>query len=483
MEKGQSSSGSDFYTYRYLATEGFLPGYNFPRLPLYAFIPAAKSAVLQRPRFLAIAEFGPNSLIYHEGRAYRVTKAKLPAEGRMENGQLSTSTLILCGECGAAHVDELQERCHACGSSLGGAERIETVFRIDNVETTPSLRITANDEDRQRRGFEVQTVFQWPVQNGEAQVRSLVLRNAEGPLLHLDYGAATKLSRINKGLRRRKSKSIFGFFIDPQSGRWIKDPANGDDDDGMGDPTSAKPQRIVPIVEDHKNAMLVRPMVNFNDIQMATFQHALIRGVQIEFELEEGELLGEPLPTRDLRNAVLLYEATEGGAGVLNRLVSDPASMAAVARRALKLMHYLEPYTPEGLSEADDACVAGCYRCILSYYNQPDHEHIDRKDSAVIEFLCSLAGEQVLADDVTEASDPWLAAFQSWGLPRPTPLTLGGTSLPFYWPSRDVLAMTAPPSPELASEAAARGVLDIVVLPSEPSVSAPADLISALGVS
>jgi len=30
LERGTSSSGSDFYTYRYLATEGFLPGYNFP---------------------------------------------------------------------------------------------------------------------------------------------------------------------------------------------------------------------------------------------------------------------------------------------------------------------------------------------------------------------------------------------------------------------------------------------------------------------
>ena len=483
LEKGQSSSGSDFYTYRYLATEGFLPGYNFPRLPLYAFIPAAKSAVLQRPRFLAIAEFGPNSLIYHEGRAYRVTKAKLPAEGRLENGQLSTSILILCGECGAAHTDELQERCHACGSSLGGVERIETVFRIDNVETTPSLRITANDEDRQRRGFEVQTVFQWPMQNGEAQVRSLVLRGNDDPLLHLDYGAATRLSRINKGLRRRKSKSIFGFFIDPQSGRWVKDPANGEDDDGMGDPISAKPQRIVPIVEDHKNAMLLRPMVNFNDAQMATLQHALIRGIQIEFELEEGELLGEPLPTRELRNAVLLYEATEGGAGVLNRLVSDPAGMSAVARRALKLMHYQEPFTPEDLGEAEDACVAGCYRCILSYYNQPDHEHIDRKDPAVVEFLCSLAGAQVSGEDAPRADEPWLAAFQRWGLPHPTSLSLGGISQPFYWPLQDVLAVTAPPSPERASEAAARGILDIVVLPSEPGACAPAELLSALGAS
>jgi len=33
LQKGTSSLSSDFYTYRYLATEGFLPGYNFPRLP------------------------------------------------------------------------------------------------------------------------------------------------------------------------------------------------------------------------------------------------------------------------------------------------------------------------------------------------------------------------------------------------------------------------------------------------------------------
>ena len=25
-------------------------------------------------------------------------------------------------------------------------------------------------------------------------------------------------------------------------------------------------------------------------------------------------------------------------------------------------------------------CVKGCYRCLLSYYNQPDHELIDRTD-------------------------------------------------------------------------------------------------------
>jgi hypothetical protein len=56
LERGRASGGSDFYTYRYLATEGFLPGYNFPRLPLYAFVPAVSgggpnAAWLQRAAF------------------------------------------------------------------------------------------------------------------------------------------------------------------------------------------------------------------------------------------------------------------------------------------------------------------------------------------------------------------------------------------------------------------------------------------------
>ncbi len=42
--KQDGDGGSDFYTYRYLATENFLPGYNFPRLPLIAFIPSAEGA-------------------------------------------------------------------------------------------------------------------------------------------------------------------------------------------------------------------------------------------------------------------------------------------------------------------------------------------------------------------------------------------------------------------------------------------------------
>ena len=73
---------------------------------------------------------------------------------------------------------------------------------------------------------------------------------------------------------------------------------------------------------------------------LATLQHALLRGIEAVFQLEEGEILAEPMPTRDERNGFLLYEATEGGAGVLTRLVAEPDSLADVAREALEIMHF-----------------------------------------------------------------------------------------------------------------------------------------------
>ena len=73
---------------------------------------------------------------------------------------------------------------------------------------------------------------------------------------------------------------------------------------------------------------------------MATLQHAIARGLEIVFQLEEGEIQTEPVPTRDNRRGILAFEATEGGAGVLGRLTSDPNAGASVARTALDLMHY-----------------------------------------------------------------------------------------------------------------------------------------------
>lgn len=121
-----------------------------------------------------------------------------------------------------------------------GGHPIRNVLRIDNVETQPAEPITANDEERQHQGFDIQTVFAWPLRDGVLDVASALASDADGPILYIDYASGATISRLNKGLRRRKEKSIFGFGIDPATGR----PEEGDED-----PTPEGPvrQRVVPI--------------------------------------------------------------------------------------------------------------------------------------------------------------------------------------------------------------------------------------------
>ncbi|MEA3266927.1 MAG: helicase-related protein, partial [Candidatus Fermentibacteria bacterium] len=112
--------GSDFYSYRYFASEGFLPGYNFPRLPLNAYIPGRRrneGEYLSRSRFLAISEFGPRSMIYHEGAKYEIDRVIFQVDGT----EITTGEIKICEECGYLHEvkdNPTQDLCESCGAQL-----------------------------------------------------------------------------------------------------------------------------------------------------------------------------------------------------------------------------------------------------------------------------------------------------------------------------------------------------------------------------
>jgi superfamily II DNA/RNA helicase len=490
LQQGTSSTSSDFYTYRYLATEGFLPGYNFPRLPLMAYVPATtdgggRQTYLQRPRFLALSEFGPRSLVYHEGRAYRVVRAMLSLGGKdtvAPEALLPTKRVRICRACGAGHFTDAVSNCHACNSPLGDAEIVNHVFRIENVATQPAERITANEEERQRQGFDLQTTFEWAIRDQTIDVRRGSAADEAGPIVELHYGPGATITRLNKGLRRRANKKQLGFKIDPVSGYWAKNDDEGED---AVDPTAAARQWIVPSVQDRKNALLVRAVEpDLDELTLTTVQHALLRGIEAHFQLEEGEILAEPMPTRGERTGFLLYEATEGGAGVLTRIVAEPSVIADIAREALAIMHFkLDgpsglPASAGGLEdEPGTQCVAACYRCLMSYFNQPDHELLDRRDEKARELLLRLVraytsglirDEESPAATGAPAPGPiatdagvaaLIAAIVARGLPRPdaTPLTLDGSEYPLVWKEHYVAAILGPSTAADTGRLADRG--------------------------
>jgi len=87
----------DFYPYRYLASEGFLPGYNFPALPIRAWGARGEGEFISRPRFLAIREFAPNNILYHEGAKWEAVAFQAPPEGL--GARKSRKTVLLYVRC------------------------------------------------------------------------------------------------------------------------------------------------------------------------------------------------------------------------------------------------------------------------------------------------------------------------------------------------------------------------------------------------
>ncbi|HXR75382.1 MAG TPA: DEAD/DEAH box helicase [Bryobacteraceae bacterium] len=373
----------DFYSYRYFAAEGFLPGYNFPRLPLSAYVPGRRQRkghdeFVSRPRFLAISEFGPGALVYHEGARYRVYKVNLDfgSDAIEASHELTTATMKRCSRCGYAHLEQgqnLVEVCDRCGAALDGPARIDNLVRLQNVSLKVAQRITCDEEERQRFGYRIVSSYRFPEVGGRLDRKDAEVYVGDTLALKLSYGDAANLYRINLGWSNQGDGQLPGFNLDLERGYWARNPADQDDDNEA--PARGRLQRVVPYVEDTKNALVMRFEPARTTAEMASLQAAFKEAIQQYFQLEPRELLAEPMPGPQDRQEILFYEASEGGAGVLRQIAEDPSVLPRLARRALQVCHF----DPDSLDDrGTKICGKACYECLLDYGNQPDHKDLDR---------------------------------------------------------------------------------------------------------
>jgi ATP-dependent helicase YprA (DUF1998 family) len=413
ISEAEGVSFSDFYSYRYFASEGFLPGYSFPRLPISAFVPGSgrkrdREEFLSRPRFLAVSEFGPRASVYHEGARYLINRVILERDDQ----EILTTRAKQCDHCGYFHPipgsDDGPDLCENCGAALGG--QLRQLFRLQNVSTVRRDRINSDEEERQRLGYELRTGVRFAGLNGDHSARNATLRSGGKDVATLTYGNAATLWRINLGWTRRKNKDQLGFVLDTERGFWARNDqeTTGDPED----PLSTSTSRVIPYVEDTRNCLMLRLDENHPPEILASLQSALKNAIQVVYQLEDNELAAEPLPSRYDRRLILLYESAEGGAGVLRRLLDDPGSFAKVAAEALRICHFA-PETGEDLRRAPRAredCEAACYDCLMTYTNQMDHLLLDRQ--RIRELLMKLTGATVEAAPTLDTRSDHLAQLE-----------------------------------------------------------------------
>lgn len=387
LNRSEESVESDFYPYRYLASEGFLPGYNFPRLPLRALVPTGKSVhVIDRPRFLGLAEFGPRNVIYHEGRKYRMARCVLPPGG-IDSRILEAK---FCNDCGYFHDRDRAkaDRCDHCGTLLDGAhsQYIPTLFEMTTVRGFRVERITCDEEERVREGFQIETKYRFaPSPDGTTLQQQAISRDEDNrELLQLTFAPQGELWRVNQRWRRSDRP---GFTLDTKNGYWARRP--NDDDHAPDAAGNGLRTGIRPFVRDTRNLLLIRPMadgIQTTDSFLLSLGYALQRGMQLLFQVEQQEIAMEQIGEGDNRR-LLYWEAAEGGNGIWQRLIEYPDALSRVAEQALEACHF-DPATGEEQPGWAEKCSHACYDCLLSYSNQPFHPSIDRH--LVRKFLLAL---------------------------------------------------------------------------------------------
>ncbi len=349
----------EFYPYRYFAAEGFLPGYNFPRLPVRTYVPAGEQGrFLSRPRVVAIREFAPGNIVYYEGSKFQIAKTKVPVSGI----ESSYQKVSLCPNCGYYHTGDefLRDTCENCGAKITedrhhNPAKLNRVLEMGTMITQRRERITCDEEERLKYGYNITTHFRYA---SKKQETATVCAQDGTPLLKLTYGETAQIWRINRGLRRNKEER--GFKLDATSGIW---------GDSKNEQHLEMQTEVYLMVNDTCNVLVIEP-VNIPESNaeafLATFQNALEQSIQAYYKLENDELASERLGQG---KNLLFWEAAEGGAGVLSQILENPEAFGRLAIEALDICHF---------QQEKPSCIKACYQCLLSYRNQFDHPLIDR---------------------------------------------------------------------------------------------------------
>lgn len=358
INKEKFGSLSEFYPYRYLASEGFLPGYNFTRLPIRTFIPVGDSGeYISRPRFIALREFGPANIIYHKGSKYKIDQLlAADIENHLKKAKVSKNSgyILMDSEYNS-------NNCPFTGVSLTDGSRTEIyvdLLEMDETRTMETERISCEEEERISRGYDIKTYFSVPADMDT--LRKAKIKNEDNHFLNLTFIPSARLVQINRKWRVTREA---GFLIGLRSGFW-KRSTQADNKKPLEE------NRMVQLyTTDTADSLYIEPIkaLDLTPEGVITLMYALKRAIENLFQVEQGEI-GVELIGDDRQPNIFIYEAAEGSLGILSQFMEDKSTFTRVIDEAWRLCRYHEK---DYLEEAS-------YDDLLSYYNQPHHDKINR---------------------------------------------------------------------------------------------------------
>jgi ATP-dependent helicase YprA (DUF1998 family) len=372
----------DFYTYRYLGGQGFLPNYAFPRQAVTLSFREMEDE-LSRDPVIALSEYAPGNFVYYRGNRYEVVEARPTTQ---EN-QADFYLLLVCPTCRAAYIGDEANRavCAVCQENLEGMHPLRHALPMPDMVARRRQSITADEEERMRRGYKIEIYYQQGTRARRFEVQSEADQIPRG-LFELTYEHNGRLVIANRGSRQAEANDEpLGFAYCQKCQRWLtSDRAMQEHPHTPGQSgdciRGGRPEDIIGDIvlfnnSRHDVVTLDVPLPEDVDEEQAeafytTLLHTFIQAIAVAMELDASELGGfvSQRETASGSKQIILYETAEGGSGAVESL-TDPLRLFDVIDKAIILLHGNE----------ETGCERACYECLCTFYNQRDHYLLDRQ--------------------------------------------------------------------------------------------------------
>jgi very-short-patch-repair endonuclease len=389
------------YTLNYLAAQQVLPAYQFP-LETFTLDPGVSDTpTIYRAATIAIEEFAPGNFVYANGHKLRSIRVLFPggpgkvgparsdaeAAGRLE-------AFHFCSSCDEV-VESGRNTCPRCGAALG--EAADVVF-VEAFEAEESLRITSEEESRQRASFDCREYLR--------PEKAAHCRLYPYPLHPVEFLNLAEILLVNWGPVAAKGTQGRRFWLCPDCGRHMPyDPEKPGttSEEHESKKWNKEHKRLckgepVPLLLAHRfqadTLVLTIPVRQEFGIAShsgssptaRTLAEALRAGCGRLLELEPDELgvFLRRCPEGSSFEEIVFYETVPGGAGYLEEMAERLSDVARAAQEVL----------------FGHDCGKACYLCLKHYRNQGWHASFDK--NLVRDVLVTLANlDPVAAQDAT----------------------------------------------------------------------------------
>jgi DNA-directed RNA polymerase subunit M/transcription elongation factor TFIIS len=407
------SGNKRFYTYQYLRSQGFLPNYGFPRQSTTLTFTSREDDI-QRDQTRAIKEFAPGNYVYYAGERFAIRYAR----PRTEDAEPVTRHMRVCPECETILMgDDAQESaaCPSCEAAFDGTHPNPNAMQFPDQHAQPEEYITSDEEERRREGYDINSYYE----RSDPEEYDL---EGDGIGARVTYEGSANIVVVNSGLRD-SDEDFHGFALCMECNQWLTSENQIEshvDDDDSGCYANASEDAIKRDIElfsegQHDTVTLTTPLPSNVEPDRAeefyhTLKEAVYQGILVAFDLDEEEIetFVKPAIGEHGLITIVIYETSEGGAGMLRSLM-DEARFRQVIREAQTVLHE----DPE-----DEGCERACYECLMSFYNQREHELFDRTlvetwlDTMETGTLTEISGEGATGGEFAELLEACDSSFE-----------------------------------------------------------------------